>query len=107
MASFEDADSEIPDRVLGDFIERVNNATPALQLNESSISTVLAGYLPVVRDSDAELTKRPYVFDHSSIGVDGLVTVWGIKYTTARSVSNALIGRLFPNSRRIDAAVTR
>jgi glycerol-3-phosphate dehydrogenase len=84
-------DSCVPGHLIQDFIDEVNEAAPALDLTESKISRVFEGRLPVQRNDTTQLTSRPLIVDHGSSGAEGFYTVWGIKFTTARTVARALL----------------
>lgn len=81
----------VPDHQILDFIRQVNEAAPALRLSTSKILRVFEGRLPISTPDGAQLTKRPYLLDHSRDGLSGFHTVWGIKYTTARGVARKLV----------------
>jgi glycerol-3-phosphate dehydrogenase len=66
---------------------------------------VHAGYLPAVPDSDVhagvQLTRDSQVYDHARRdGFEGLVTVVGVKYTSARATAERTVGVIFRKLRR-------
>src|SRR5207249_11895791 len=63
----------------------------------ADVTLVHHGLVPAVlhADGSASLQKHEQVKDHASEGVEGLVTVAGTKYTTARAVAERVTGRLF------------
>ena len=70
------------------FIKGLNSSVPGLDLERADIVRVYAGLLPTTRDGSAKLTKREVIHDHGRYGGPrGLVSVCGIKYTTARLVA--------------------
>jgi glycerol-3-phosphate dehydrogenase len=81
----------VPRHLIHAFIDEVNEAAPALNLTESRISRVFEGRLPVHRNDMTRLTSRPLIVDHKSSGGKGFYTVWGIKFTTARTVARAVL----------------
>jgi glycerol-3-phosphate dehydrogenase len=78
------------------FIEEINSAHPPLQLTGDDIEHVTWGFLPVhSRDAGRQtvrLTRDGVVIDHyKSDGLAGLVSVIGVKYTTARAVAEQAV----------------
>lgn len=90
-----------PDRfvVSRDEIERllaeVNHGYPPARLSMADVVAVHAGILPEkdgVTGPDVQLEKHPLLLDHARIdGIDGLITVIGVKWTTARLVAEQAI----------------
>ena len=79
------------------FLDEVNAALPGLDLAADQVSRVYAGLLPARRDDPAELSDRPILLDHSREGGPwGLFTACEVKFTTARSLAEDLLQRLFP-----------
>jgi glycerol-3-phosphate dehydrogenase len=77
------------------FIEEINLAYPAGCLTRSDVKRVYGGLVPAnesdSRDSAAS-TKHYSIEDHSlENGVEGLISVTGIKYTTARHIAEKAI----------------
>lgn len=104
-----------PDQTqLKDFLDDLNGAVPGLALRRSDVLRVYAGLLPAREDGGDELAVREVVLDHSHHGSGGsgssggsagsgggprgLVSVSGVKFTTARRVGEkalaALLGTL-------------
>ena len=70
------------------FIGELNDAFPALDLTVTDITLVHRGVVPAVVDGGrARLEGHEQVRDHAGEGADGLLTVVGTKYTTARAVA--------------------
>ncbi len=79
------------DEVLA-MIGDLNCAIPGLRLEASEINRVFAGRLPVKHPGSIELADTATLVNHAKqTGIDGLFTVSGVKYTTARSTAAALI----------------
>lgn len=81
------------------FISEVNHACPGAQLTEDDVLFVHKGLLPM-KDvhpgtGDVQLVKHYRIDDERSGGVPGLLTVVGVKYTTARDVAEKAINRVF------------
>lgn len=69
-------------------LEDVNRAFPGAPVAMSEVSLVHWGLLPSTPSSgDVQLAKRSLVHDHREDGVTGLVTVIGVRYTTARQTA--------------------
>ena len=75
-----------------EFLDQINSAHPPLNLSLKDVRHVTWGFLPVHR-SDAnnphvKLTRDGVVIDHQKRdGISGLISVLGVKYTTARVVA--------------------
>ena len=70
------------------FITDVNVAFPRLGLRLEDVRLVHRGLLPAASDGGGtELEKTSRVHDHRAEGVDGLVSVLGVRYTTARDTA--------------------
>lgn len=85
---------------LATFLDQLNRAAPSLRFSEDQIERVYAGLLPGVRQGHADLSDRPRIVDHGAHGgPNGLFSVIGVKYTTARAVAERMI-RMLPYGRR-------
>lgn len=74
-------------------IVEANHAFPALRLTREAVVLVHCGLVPaVVRGSSADLLPDPQILDHAP-HADGLVTLLGAKYTTARATAERLVER--------------
>lgn len=94
--------SDTPDQfvmneeVLQPFIDEINSAYARLQLTLEDIQHVTWGFLPVDEEDankeQVELTRDGVVIDHQKKdNVQGLISVLGVKYTTARVVAEKAI----------------
>ncbi len=86
----------------------VNRAFPGAPVSMDEVTLVHWGLLPSVPSSDphVQLAKQSVVRDHRPEGVGGLVTVIGVRYTTARHTAEqavdlalAQVGRTGPPCR--------
>jgi glycerol-3-phosphate dehydrogenase len=85
---------------MDNFIRDINKAVPGLQLKHSHVKRVFHGLLPSVRQGSAKLADRAMLLDHGNNGgPEGLFSVSGVKFTTARLVAEKTVRRLFPKSR--------
>ncbi|MEA2626931.1 MAG: glycerol-3-phosphate dehydrogenase [Candidatus Binatota bacterium] len=74
------------------FVAEVDAAQPALGLTFDDVSFVHSGLVPIIGDgqaSEIELGRRHRVDERA----DGVVTVTGVKYTTARGVAEEVVDR--------------
>ena len=83
------ADSvETPPEAITDFLARIDRALPGFDATASTVLAVSSGLLPGPQRGGTALVDRDVIHDHaSSGGPKGLVSVWGVKYTTAPSVA--------------------
>jgi glycerol-3-phosphate dehydrogenase len=69
---------------------------PGLDANGSDILHVFSGFLPVTSAGGTTLTTRAVIFDHGrNGGPQGLFSVSGIKFTTARKVAGKTLSMIF------------
>jgi glycerol-3-phosphate dehydrogenase len=79
--------AETPPTEPGGFLAEAVRAFPWASLGGAEVSLVHEGLVPG-RDGAHGLATRPRLHDHESEdGLPGLVSVQGVKYTTARSVA--------------------
>lgn len=92
-------DEPVAEREVNDFIRELNEAFPSLDLTIADVTLVHRGVVPAAVGGNGSLSLEGHeqVRDHASEGIDGLLTVAGAKYTTARAVA----------SRIVDAAVSK
>jgi glycerol-3-phosphate dehydrogenase len=85
------ADCRISEQEVAAFIGELNHAFPNLELTLADITLVHQGVVPALVDGRrVTLEGRDQIRDHAadrSDAVDGLVSVPGTKYTTARAVA--------------------
>jgi len=77
-------------------INQLNSALPSAEITPDHITRIHAGLLPCKpgrpADSDPYLLRHYKLVDHAARdGINGLVTVLGVKYTTARDVAERTI----------------
>src|SRR5262249_28482234 len=78
------------------FITEINQAFPSVSLAPQHVTLVHRGVVPAVirADGRAALEGHEQVCDHADRGVEGLITVAGTKYTTARAVAERVSDRI-------------
>jgi len=91
------------------FVNEINEAYPAARLTRESVTFVHKGLLPAGKISDkvhdVQLEKHFSIIDHEqSHGVQGLVSVIGVKYTTARDVAEKAVSLI---ARKVMKDVTK
>ena len=91
------ADSyKVSERDILDFIAEINTLMPEVRLTRNDVSYFLGGILPLEKrpagDEDVALLRHYKIFDHAqSDDLHGLISVVGVKYTTARDVAEKVI----------------
>jgi glycerol-3-phosphate dehydrogenase len=86
---------EVADQEVAEFIAELNDAFPALDLSPADVTLVHRGVVPAaVHGTRVRLEGRDQIRDHAADGADGLFTVAGAKYTTARAVAERVTDRL-------------
>jgi glycerol-3-phosphate dehydrogenase len=88
------------ERGVDSLIQEFNQACPGLELSRSDVVRSQSGWLPLkdgVEPGRAiALAERPRIVDHGSKnGVRHLLSVEGVKYTTARSVAVQVVDQVF------------
>jgi glycerol-3-phosphate dehydrogenase len=107
------SDSSVVESEVVGFIEELNHTFPRLGLSLGDVTLVHRGLVPgrVTRDGHVALKRDEFVRDHASEGLDGLISIAGSKYTTARAAAERLVDRLVAKLRhpatRSRTAVTR
>lgn len=93
------ADVGVTEKDIVDFLAEINAAYPAASLRRDDVSFFFGGLYPLV---DKEVRAEVYqgaakyeIHDHAREGVEGLITVIGAKYTTARNLARQAIDRVF------------
>jgi glycerol-3-phosphate dehydrogenase len=87
---------KMTETVVQKFIDEINSAHPRLKLTLEGVRHVTWGFLPVNKaDAHREsvrLTRDGVVIDHQKKdGISGLISVLGVKYTTARTVARQAV----------------
>ncbi len=86
------------------FVSDANGAFPALNLRAADVTLVHRGLVPaaVSRDGAADLLATPLVQDHAKEGIEGAMTLVGVKYVGARAAAERAIDLI---ARRLGATV--
>ncbi len=74
------------------FLAGVNQAFPALKLTADDVTLVQRGVVPAVGlGQHVTLADRPLLREHRHDGVDGAISLMGVKYTTARALAEQAV----------------
>jgi glycerol-3-phosphate dehydrogenase len=78
------------------FIADLNRAFPSLDLKLGDVTMVHRALVPAIAGSGGHVSLQGHeqIRDHASEGIEGIVTVAGAKYTTARAVAERVTNRL-------------
>jgi len=83
------------------FIEEVNEAYPSLDITQEDVEYVYSGFTPAESTTANHDTSRAHhtsLIDHADVdGIQNLLTVIGVKYTTARSTAQQVVNRVLKN----------
>jgi len=94
---------KVSEKDIGEAIHTINEAFPAADLHRRDVLSVLRGIVPGSEDldrSDVQLKKHYEIRDHAAEdGIDGLLSVIGVKYTTARNVAEKTVDVVFKKLR--------
>jgi glycerol-3-phosphate dehydrogenase len=86
------------------FVSELNESIPGLAVRLEHVVRVFAGLLPVTQEGSANLSARPVLRDHARDGgPDGVVSVSGVKFTTARLVAEKALTMLDRRAGRLRA----
>ncbi len=82
---------------VGAFLRQINDTFPAFALREDEITLVHRGIVPaIVRGGQLTLSGESRVIDHAAAGgLSQLITLVGVKYTTARAVAEQAVDLVF------------
>lgn len=84
---------------LSAFVSILNQAYPGARLQPEDIALIHAGLLPaedrpVAAGAEPKLLTRFQIIDHAAVdGINGLLTVLGVKYTTAGEVAQITLAK--------------
>jgi len=92
-------DLKVSGRDVEDFLDAARRAFPRAELSTRDVRLVHRGLLPMVsgHDSHVQLVKESRVVDHARRGLKGLVSVFSVRYTTARHTAEEAVDAVFAN----------
>ncbi len=77
------------------FLEEINETFPGMKIQLDEVTLVHRGVVPAARKGGRlTLAGRSRVIDHERDGVQGLISIVGVKYTTARAVAERTVDLL-------------
>ena len=89
----------VTEKDVRNLLNQVNRACPAADLSEEDVALVHGGLVPIsgfdCGTGHVQLATRYQIRDFLGQGVKGIVSVVGVKYTTARHVAEKVIDRVF------------
>ena len=98
------------DEDLGLFLNEINSAYPGAEMQREDICLIHRGFLPAKPADETRsvrLIREGQVFDHKKTdGLEGLITVVGVKYTSARKVAGRGIDLVFHHLDKTPPACT-
>ena len=79
------------------FLKDAREAFPHANLTSDDVRLIHRGLLPMVsgEGTDVQLVKDSQVVDHSKHGLPGLVSMFGVRYTTARHTAQEAVDAVF------------
>jgi glycerol-3-phosphate dehydrogenase len=87
---------EVTEQEIAEFLAEVNAAYPAAGLTRADLLGAHVGLLPASSDGGREQVAQHFrIIDHRRHGIGGLLSVIGVKYTTARDVAEKTVDRVF------------
>jgi glycerol-3-phosphate dehydrogenase len=87
----------VPDELIAAFLKDLTDAVPELSVTPEQVLRVFPGLLPVDSPGSTEVAGRALIVDHGlGGGPRGLVSVSGVKFTTARSTAERALDVAFP-----------
>ncbi len=93
-------DYKVTEAEIQSFLATVNQAYPGVNIKREEVTFFHGGFLPMAKQNpetgEVGLEKHYKIIDHKKdINVDGLISVVGVKYTTARDVAQKTIDLVF------------
>ena len=90
----------VTEKDIHDFLKEINSAFPGYSIQRKDVTFFHKGFLPMdgvnKKTGEVELTKHYRIYDHKrEDGIDGLISVVGVKYTTARDVAERAVNFVF------------
>lgn len=83
------------------FIDDLNLSIPTLNASRDKVLQIYSGLLPAKEQGTSALAVREVIIDHSQHGgPQGLFSLSGVKFTTARLVAEKVLKQVFPDDTR-------
>lgn len=92
-------DFRITDKDIRDFVQEINDAYPAADLKREDVKFAFGGMRPITEenlDKGSTVSRKYEIIDNKSdMGVQGLISVVGVKYTTCRFLAEKVVDFVF------------
>ena len=92
-------DFSITESDVHEFLDEINLSLPDANLKLEDVSLVHGGLLPrtntYFNSGTVELSKKYKILDHRDLGMEGILSVMGVKYTSARLVAEKVVDKIF------------
>ena len=91
-------DLEMTEDDIQRFIEEVNEAYPYATLTRKDVSFFYEGLIPIDKvnsDGNVKISKKNKICDHKEEGIEGLISIVSVKYTTARNAAQMITDMVF------------
>jgi len=87
---------KVTEQEIADFLNAVDQAYPGVNIKREEVTLAYYGFLPMSQQNpqtgEVNLEKHYKIYDHKiTDNVQGLITVIGVKYTTARDVARKTV----------------
>jgi glycerol-3-phosphate dehydrogenase len=92
----EASECRVVEEEIQSFLNDINGCCPQINLQRSDVLHVHRGLLPAgPGGKGTQLSTGPRIHNHAGEGLGGLISVLGVKYTTARAVAEATIDEVY------------
>lgn len=99
----------ISDADIREFIAEINESLPSIRLTREQVPFAFGGLRPITEkniDKGSKVARKYEIYDHrKDLGLEGLITVIGVKYTTCRLLAEKAINLVFRKLRRASPPV--
>lgn len=89
----------ILDRDITEFVQEINDSLPTVRLTREQVPFAFGGLRPITEkniDAGSKVSRKYEIYDHArDLGIEGLVTVIGVKYTTCRLLAEKVVNLIF------------
>ena len=91
-------------RDISDFVAEINQSLPSARLTPQQVPFAFGGLRPITEkniDTGSTVARKYEITDHAQdLGVAGLVSVTGVKYTTSRLLAEKVVNLVFDKLER-------
>lgn len=96
----EPEDSQPSEAAIDAMLEALREALPDAGIDRARVRRVYPGMLPARAPGAEDMAHHPVVLDHARVGGPrGLISVSGVKWTTARAVARRVLAQALPDTR--------